>query len=189
MFFHALQLAILIILKLVFYLWYSALLPIRAVNNSVMNAKIRAMPSLSNMQQLKVLTLSSHWFSGWDREHGPVVVPSKGCRYRLNGCLQPIGTWIIQDAKKFFFNAPLTFILRMVRWLCCCLFCLLKLPIQWLHIRETKSLCNYRTYKTTNRWRSVDTHSQNGVVTLLPSLLPTKPANISVMHRSDQITV
>jgi len=45
------------------------------------------------------------------------------------------------------------------------------------------------TGKTTNRWRSVDTHPQNGVVTIQVYLLPIQAANMSVMHNSDQITV
>jgi len=47
---------------------------------------------------------------------------------------------------------------------------------------------NYRTYKTTNRWRSVDAHAKNGAVTVLLSLLPIKAANTHVMHNNDQVT-
>jgi len=47
---------------------------------------------------------------------------------------------------------------------------------------------NYRTYKTTNRWRSVDTHAQNRAVTMLLSRLPIDAANTSVMHKNDQVT-
>jgi len=38
----------------------------------------------------------------------------------------------------------------------------------------TKSLVNYCTYMTRNRWRSVDAHAKNGVVTVLLSLWPIK---------------
>jgi len=51
-----------------------------------------------------------------------------------------------------------------------------------------KSLVDYRTDKTTNRWRSVDAHSKNGAVTALLSLLPITAANMSVMHNNDQVT-
>ena len=86
-------------------------------------------------------------------------------------------------------DAPLTIILRLGQWLCCCLFSLLKLPIHRLCIRATKSLLNYRTYRSTNRWHFIDTHSQNGAVTVLLAVLPIQAANTSVMHKSDQITV
>jgi len=56
---HALQLSIPINLESVFYISSIVFLPIRAVNNSVMNVKICAMPWLPNMQQLKLLTLHS----------------------------------------------------------------------------------------------------------------------------------
>jgi len=55
---------------------------------------------------------------------------------------------------------------------CCCLFCLHKLPICRLCITETKLLFNYRTYKTTNRWRSVDAHFNILFIQhLLPSII------------------
>ena len=50
MFLHALQLAISIDLESVFYLCSIVFLPIRAVNNSIMNAKISVMPRLPTMQ-------------------------------------------------------------------------------------------------------------------------------------------
>jgi len=158
------------------------------VKNSVKNVKIRAMPWLPNMQQLKLLSLCWRSFSGFDREHVTVVFPSQGCKYQLNGCVQPIGTEIIQDAKLTIVDALLILILRMGRWPCWPFFCLSMLPIYWLHIRATKSLCKYRTYKTTNHWLSIEAQSQIGAVTLLPSLLLTKSANPSVMHKSHRIT-
>jgi len=78
--------------------------------------------------------------------------------------------------------------LRMGRWPCCYLFCQLKLPICLLCVTTTKSVVNYRTYKTTNRWRSVDPHAENGAVTVLLSLLPIEAANTSIMHNNDQGT-
>jgi hypothetical protein len=74
--------------------------------------------------------------------------------------------------------------LRMRRWPCWHLICQLKLPLCPLCITMTKSLVNYRTYNTTNCWRCVDTHAQNGAVTMLVSLLPINAANTSVMHKT-----
>jgi hypothetical protein len=67
--------------------------------------------------------------------------------------------------------------LRMGRWPCCYLFCQWKLPIRLLCITMTKSLLNYRTYKITYHWCSVDAHAKNWAVTVLLSLLPIKAAN------------
>jgi hypothetical protein len=47
---------------------------------------------------------------------------------------------------------------------------------------------NYRTWKTTTRWRSVDAHIENGAVTVLLCLLPTKAANRSVMRKNCPLT-
>jgi len=69
-------------------------------------------------------------------------------------------------------DAPLKLILGMGRWPCCCLFYLNKLPIRRLCITVTKSLFYYRTYMTTNRWRSDDAHFNVLSIThLLPSLI------------------
>jgi len=78
--------------------------------------------------------------------------------------------------------------LRMGWWQCCYLFCQWKLPIRLLCITTTKSLVNYRTCKTTNHWRSVDTHAENGAVTGLLSVFPIQAANMSIMHNNDQVT-
>jgi len=91
--FACMQLAMSIILELVFYLCSIVFLPIPVVNNSVMNAKIGMMPWLPNMHQLKLLTVCWRSFSGCRREHVGVVFASKGCHYLMNGCLQPIGTY------------------------------------------------------------------------------------------------
>ena len=51
------QFAISINLVSVFLLQYIVFLPRQAVNNTVMHAKIRAIPYIRNMQVLKLLTL------------------------------------------------------------------------------------------------------------------------------------
>jgi len=55
-------------------------------------------------------------------------------------------------------------------------------PILWLCIVRTKSLLNYLTYKTKNRWHSVDAHFQNGAGRLCLPLLPKNPANTPFMN-------
>jgi hypothetical protein len=62
------------------------------------------------------------------------------------------------------------------------------LPIRLLCITMTKSLANYRTYKTTNCWRSIGSHAKNGAVTVLLSLLSFKAANTSIIHNNGQVT-
>jgi hypothetical protein len=47
---------------------------------------------------------------------------------------------------------------------------------------------NYWTYKTTHRWRSIDAHAKNRVVTLLRSLFPKRAANTTVMHNNGKVT-
>jgi hypothetical protein len=160
-----------------------------AVNNSDMNAKISTMAWLPYMQQIKLLTLRWRSFSGCGREHFAVVFASKGCQYLINGCMQPIGTYITQDVKVKIGHTLLTLIVRMGRWLWCCLFCQYKLPIYRLYLTVTKALSNYRTYITTNRWRYVDAHYQNAAMTVLLSLEPIKAANTLVMSNGDQSTV
>jgi len=62
--------------------------------------------------------------------------------------------------------------LRMGRWPCCYPFCQYKLPIRMLCITTTKSVVNYHTYKTTNRWCSVDAHfNVLSIQHLLPSII------------------
>jgi len=48
-------------------------------------------------------------------EHLVVAVASKGCQYRINGWLQPVGTLLTQDAKLKIVDAPLTLLLKMGR--------------------------------------------------------------------------
>ena len=96
---HVVQFVILINLISEFYLCYMGFLPIKAVNNTDMRTKIRVMPWLPNMQDLKLFTPRWCLFSGFRREHVAVVFGSTGSQYLINGCLQPIGTKITQDWK------------------------------------------------------------------------------------------
>ena len=161
----------------------------KAVINSVMCAKIGAMPWLWIMQNLQLLTLRWCSFSVSSREHVAVVFDPRGCQYLLNGCLQPIGTYMTQDTWLPIVDTPSTIIFRVGRWACCCLLCQYMLPIRHLCITVTTSLFNDHTYKNTNCWLSVDAHSQNAMVTVLLSLLPPKATNTSVMENSIQINI
>jgi len=70
------------------------------------------------------------------------------------------------------FNTPMMLILRRGRRHYCCLYCLYLLPIHRWWITGTKSLINYRTYKTTNRWCSIDVHyNVLSFQHLLPSII------------------
>jgi len=128
------------------------------------------MPWIPNMQDLKLLALCWRSFSECGRERVTAVFVPQGCKHLSNGCLQPIGRLITQDAKLKIIDAPLILILRIGRWPCCCLWCPQKLPIRQLYITATKTLLNYRTYRTTNLWRSLDSHyNVLSIQHLLPS--------------------
>jgi len=50
--------------------------------------------------------------------HVAVDVASKGCQYLMNGCLQPIGTYITYNAKLDLIDDVLTLIPRMRQRAC-----------------------------------------------------------------------
>jgi len=79
-------------------------------------------------------------------------------------------------------DTPLTLIFRMVQWPCHLLFCQGRLPVRWLRIAATRSLFNYRTYKSKNRWRSVDAHFHDGAGSMMLLFLTWKAANTSFMN-------
>ena len=66
------------------------------------------------------------------------------------------------------------------------LFCQGRLPLHRLWIAVTRSLFTYRTYKTTNRWRSVDAHFQDGAGSLILLFVIWKAANTSYMNGCNQ---
>jgi len=166
-----------------------SLFTIEAANTSVMHNSDQITVYLTYLHDHKWLSI--HWrsFSEWGGDRAAAFFAYKSWQYigyakqRPNHCVITILT------KPQIIDALLTLILRMGWWPCCFLFCLNRLPIHQLCITATKSLCNYHTYKTTNRWRSVDAHSQNGAVTELLSLLPMTAGYASDIHNSDHITV
>jgi len=60
------------------------------------------------------------------------------------------------------------------------------LPISDKWVSATKWNINYPRCDANYHWRTLDTHSQNEVVTMLLSRLPMNASNMSVMHNSDQ---
>ena len=63
-----------------------------------------------------------------------------------------------------------------------------RLPIHWLWLTASKSVCNQHTYTTKNRWRSIDAQYHNLAVAILRSLLSIKVANLLIMKNIEQIT-
>jgi len=66
------------------------------------------------------------------------------------------------------------------------LFCQGRRPLHRLSIAVTRSLFNCRTYKTKNRWCSVDAHFQDGAGSLILLFLIWKAANTSFMNGYNQ---
>jgi len=95
---------------------------------------------------------------------------------------------ITNDERPKIFDAPLMPIFikghRACRWP----FSLKRRPILWLYIGTTISLLNYPTYKTKNRWRTVDAEFQNGSGSVSLAPLPIKPANTTSMNNLNQLS-
>jgi len=85
-------------------------------------------------------------------------------------------------------DTPLTLISRMRQGACRYCVCQWRLPKFDKWMSATNRNINCPRSKGKHCWRSVDTHSQNGVVTVLLSLLQIEAANISVIHTSNQST-
>jgi len=90
------------------------------------------------------------------------------------------------DARPKMVDAPLTLISIIGQSACRFLFGLQRRPILSVCIKTSKSLIHYLTYKTINRWCSVDAQFQNWAGSVSLSLLPIKAAYTSVMNVSDQ---
>ena len=163
--------------------------PVKAANIWYMYCCNESENKLPKIRSFKLLTLRSHSFSGCGSEHVAVVFPSKGCQYLWNGCLQPIGTWITQDAKLIIVDAALTLILRMWHGACRCSLSQWRLTISAKWISTTNWKINYPRCEAKTHWRSVDAHSQDAAGSMSLSHLPIKAPNISVMHHSNQTVV
>jgi len=84
---------------------------------------------------------------------------------------------------------PLTLIFRMRQGECRCSFGPWRLPISHSWMSATNQNLHHPRCKAQYPWRCVDTHSLNGAVTVLLSLIPMTAANTSVMHNGNQINL
>jgi len=134
------------------------------------------------------LTLRWCSFSRWCRKHIAVVFASKASQYIIYIYLQPVAPWITQDAKPKLVDAPLTLIFTMWQGLYLNPFCLYRLQIRRLCITATKSHFNYLTYRTRNRWRTIDAHYQEIVEMASVAFSPIMAANTVIIHTNYQIT-
>jgi len=88
-----------------------------------------------------------------------------------------IATYVTKDIQPTIVNSPLTLVFRMGQWQCHLLFCQVRIPVRWLWIAATRSLFDYCTYTTINRWRAIDAYFQNGATSMLLLFLTWKTAN------------
>jgi len=95
-------------------------------------------------------------------------------------------TLITNNERPKIVDAPLMPISMKGHRACHPPFSLYSRPIVWLYIGTTISLLNYLTYKTKNRWCSVDAQFQNGAGSVLLTLLPIMPANTAFMNGLNQ---
>jgi len=96
---------------------------------------------------------------------------------------------ITKSGRPKIVDTPLRFIFRVQQAGCHCWFCPQSLPISHWWMTATNQNLDYPRCKAKNYWNSIDAHSQNGVVTILASLVRIQATNTSVMPNSDQITI
>jgi len=85
------------------------------------------------------------------------------CQLLIFKWLRSSTTWITEYKHPRIIDPPLSLIFKRRQGACCFLFCSWEQRILWLCITITKSLLNYLTYVTKNRWCSVDSHFATGV--------------------------
>jgi len=154
-----------------------------------MNYCDKATLRLPKMHIQKLLMLRWRSFSEWGRECAAVVFAHKGGQYFIYGCLQPITTEITHNAKPNISNARLMLIFRIGQWLCHFLFCLYWLPLHSLCLTTTRQLVNYLSWKTKNRWRSVDTEFVDVVTKISSIVSPEISANTLCMKSNHKSTL
>ena len=128
-------------------------------------------------------------FSGWGKEHDPVIYELEGSQYLIYEWLKPFATDVTQNAQPKIVDAPLKLIFRMGQWPCCFLFCQNRLPVCWLWIALTTSPLNYITYNTNTRRCSVDAQFQDWAVTICFTLLARQAAIMLVIDSTDHSTI
>jgi len=83
----------------------------------------------------------------------------------------------------------LTLIFRMGQGGCRCCFCPWNRPIPHLWMSATNHHSDNPRCKAKNHWRSIDSHFQNGVMTVSLSLLPIKTAITFILPNHYKITL
>jgi len=151
---------------------------------------------LPNMQDEILLTLCWRSVSWWGNVCVMRYVNWKGCHDFIYELLPHCYTWITQDQAPIILDTPLTLIFRMGQYLVyewlqrnVTLLCQGRLPLHCLWIPVTRSLFNYRTYKTNNRWCSVDADFQDQWGSLILLFLIRKAGNTSFMNGCNQSAV
>jgi len=94
-----------------------------------MNYCHKATLRLPKMQEQKSFML--HWgsISGWGREYVTSDCVSKGTECLIDGCLQPITTYIAPEARPKIIDTLLTFMFRIEQGACRICLCFLSRPI------------------------------------------------------------
>jgi len=163
------------------------------VNSSVMGAPMRTKPWLHNMQNQILLTLRWRSVSWWGNVCVLRYFNWKGCLDFVYELWPHCYTSITQGLAPIILDTPLTLIFRMGQYLVyewlqpiVTLFWQGRLPFHRLWIAVTRSHLNYRTYKTKNRWCSVDTDFHDGARSLILLFLSWKPAKTSFMNGCNQ---
>ena len=95
--------------------------------------------------------------------------------------MQPVAPQITHDTRPTIVDTPLTLMSMMGRRGYCNLFCLESGPKIPLWLTATYWRCDYPGRMTNNRWRTVDTPCQDGVESVLQSVMPIKAAKNSFM--------
>ena len=158
-----------------------AYLPIMAANSLFIGVCDQERFRLPEMQDQKSLTLRWRSFWRWGRERVSFSFAYKG-RQRFDYVYSlPCPVFITRLTGPKIVDTPLTLILKMGQGACCILFCLYRMPTHWLCVFTTKSRFYYPTYRTKNRWRSIDGHFEDGVGSVFLTLLPIKDANTLIM--------
>jgi hypothetical protein len=68
---------------------------------------------LPYLQVVKLLKRRGRSFSGYGREPDTMIFELQGSQYKVYEWLQPIGTWVTQDALQKIVDALLTLIFSM----------------------------------------------------------------------------
>jgi hypothetical protein len=133
------------------------LLPKMAASTLVMDSSYHVHIQLPSLQFWNLLKLCWCTFSSWGREPATNTFDLEGCQYLVYEYLQPIVTWVTQDAQPEIVDTPWNLIFRMGQWMCCLLCCQKGPPAWLLWLAPTSSPFHYRTYTTENDWWSTDT--------------------------------